>query len=209
MMKDTVKANRSYGRFYGEDSWMIEDIVKANRSYRRFHEDRRIDRETLRELVNLARLSPSAANLQPLKYVISADPELNKRIFPTLAWAGYLRPWMGPAEGERPSAYIVILGDTQISRNFGCDHGIAAQSIMLGAAEKGLGGCMIGSIERDKLREVLSIPSRYEILLVLALGHPKEKVVLEDVGPDGDIKYYRDENDVHHVPKRKLEEVIL
>ena len=188
---------------------MIEDIVKANRSYRRFHEQKQIDEKTLRELVNLARLSPSAANLQPLKYVICADPELNKQIFPTLAWAGYLRPWMGPEEGERPTGYIVILGDTEISKNFGCDHGIAAQSIMLGAAEKGLGGCMIGSIEREQLRKVLSIPGRYEILLVLALGYPKEKVVLEEVGPDGDIKYYRDANDVHHVPKRTLDEVIL
>ena len=159
--------------------------------------------------MNLARLSPSAANLQPLKYVICADPELNKQIFPTLAWAGYLRPWMGPEEGERPTGYIVILGDAEISKNFGCDHGIAAQSIMLGAAEKGLGGCMIGSIEREQLRKVLNIPGRYEILLVLALGYPREKVVLEEVGPDRDIKYYRDSNDIHHVPKRTLDEVIL
>ena len=196
----------------GSSSWgnsMIEDIVKACRSYRRFHQEQWIEPRTLRELVNLGRLSASAANLQPLKYIISSDPNLNARIYPTLAWAGYLRPWIGPDEGERPSAYIIILGDTEIAKNFGCDHGIAAQSIVLGAAEKGIGGCMIGSIERDRLREVLSIPVRYEILLVLALGYPKEKVVLEDVGPDGDIKYYRDAQDVHHVPKRTLDEIIL
>ncbi|MDH7481294.1 MAG: nitroreductase family protein [Armatimonadota bacterium] len=188
---------------------MIEDIIKASRSYRRFHEDKPISEDTLRYLVNLARLSPSAANLQPLKYIISADRNLNERIFPTLAWAGYLRPWMGPAEGERPVAYIIILGDTEITKNFGCDHGIAAQSIMLGAAEKGIGGCMIGAIDRQRLREVLGLPERYEILLVIALGYPSEKVVLEDVGPDGSIKYYRDSHDVHHVPKRPLEEIIL
>lgn len=188
---------------------MIEDIIKASRSYRRFHEDKPISEDTLRYLVDLARLSPSAANLQPLKYIISADRKLNERIFPTLAWAGYLRPWMGPAEGERPVAYIIILGDTEITKNFGCDHGIAAQSIMLGAAEKGIGGCMIGAIDRQRLREVLGLPERYEILLVIALGYPSEKVVLEDVGPDGSIKYYRDSNDVHHVPKRPLEEIIL
>ncbi len=188
---------------------MIEDIVKANRSYRRFRQDKPIDRTMLRKLVNLGRLSPSAANLQPLKYIISNDPELNSRIFPTTMWAGYLKDWPGPEEGERPGAYIVILGDTEISKGFGCDHGIAAQSIMLGAAEKGLGGCMIGSIDRDKLREVLSIPARYEILLILALGYPKEEVVLEDVGPDGSIKYYRDDRGVHHVPKRALDEVII
>ena len=117
--------------------------------------------------------------------------------------------WSGPAEGERPSAYIVILGDTELRKSFGCDHGIAAQSIMLGATERGLGGCMIGSIDRPKLRQVLDIPERYEILLILALGKPSETVVLEDVGPDGDIKYYRDDENVHYVPKRTLDELVL
>lgn len=188
---------------------MIEEIVKASRSYRRFHQDREVDIDLLKGLVDLGRLSPSGSNLQPLKYIISNESVLNERIFPTLAWAGYLKDWPGPADGERPSAYIIILGDTEISKDFGCDHGIAAQSIMLGAAEKGLGGCMIGSIDRRALRDALSLPERYEILLVLALGYPKEKVVLEDAGPDGDIRYYRDAQDVHHVPKRPLEEVIL
>ena len=188
---------------------MIEDLVRQNRSYRRFHEDVPVRIETLRALVNLARMSASGANKQPLKYILSSDRETNARIFPHTRWAGYLKDWDGPVEGERPAAYIVILGDTEISKSFGCDHGIAAQSIMLGAAERGLGGCMIGSIARDKLREVLDIPERYEILLILALGKPNETVVLEEVGPDGDIKYYRDEEDVHHVPKRSLEELVL
>lgn len=188
---------------------MIEDIVKANRSYRRFHQNKPVDSTLLRGLVDLGRLSPSAANLQPLKYIISSDPELNAGIFPTTKWAGYLKDWDGPEDGERPAAYITILGDTEISKGSGCDHGIAAQSIMLGAAEKGLGGCMIGSIDREELRRVLSIPERFEILLILALGYPKEAVVLEDVGPDGDIKYYRDAQGVHHVPKRTLDEVIV
>ena len=188
---------------------MIHDLVRANRSYRRFHQGRRIDEKVLRELVELARLSPSAANLQPLKYVLSATPEKNALIFPTLAWAGYLKDWVGPAEGERPSAYIIVLGDTEISKNVGCDHGIASQSILLGAAERGLGGCMIGSVEHDRLRKVLNIPERYEILLVLALGAPKETVVIETSGPEGHIRYYRDASDVHHVPKRPLEEIII
>ena len=188
---------------------MMEDLVKADRSYRRFHQEKPIDYEILKSLVNLGRLSPSAANLQPLKYMISNDPKLNAQIFPALAWAGYLKDWAGPAEGERPSAYIIILGDTQIRQGFGCDHGIAAQSILLGAAEKGIGGCMIGSINMDIIRRALDVPERFEVLLVLALGYPAEKIVLEDIGPDGDIKYYRDENDVHHVPKRRLEDVLI
>jgi len=188
---------------------MLEDIVRKNRSYRRFHQDVLVDLETLRALVNLARLSASANNLQPLKYILSCQPETNARIFPHTRWAGYLKDWPGPAEGERPAAYVVILGDTEIRKSFGCDHGIAAQSIMLGATERGLGGCMIGSIDHDGLRQVLDIPEQYEILLVLALGKPKETVVLEEVGSDGDVRYYRDAEGVHHVPKRSLDELIL
>jgi len=188
---------------------MLEDLVRKNRSYRRFHQDVSVDLETLRVLVNLARLSASGSNLQPLKYILSCEPGTNVRIFPHTRWAGYLKDWPGPAEGERPAAYIVILGDTEIRKSFGCDHGIAAQSIMLGATERGLGGCIIGSIDRSGLRQVLGIPDRYEILLVLALGKPREKVMLEEVGPDGDIRYYRDADGVHHVPKRSLDELIL
>lgn len=188
---------------------MIEDLIRRNRSYRRFHQDVPVSVETLRDLVNLARLSASGANLQPLKYVLSSDPETNATIFPHTRWAGYLKDWDGPDEGERPAAYIIILGDTEIRSSFGCDHGIAAQSIMLGATERGLGGCVLGALDRSALREALDIPERYDILLVLALGKPKETVVLEEVGPDGDVKYYRDESDVHHVPKRSLEALIF
>lgn len=188
---------------------MIKDLILKNRSYRRFHEEEAVELDTLRSLVDLARLSASAANRQPLKYILSCDPKRNVLIFPHLAWAGYLKDWDGPQEGERPSAYIIILGDKEISRSFGCDHGIAAQSILLGAVERGLGGCIIGSIRREKLRQALQIPDRYEILLVLALGKPKEKVVIETLGPDGDIRYWRDKEGVHHVPKRSLDEIII
>jgi len=191
------------------ESGMIRDLILKNRSYRRFYEEVDIKLETLKELVDLARLSASARNAQPLKYILSCEPQRNSLIFPHLAWAGYLKGWSGPSEGERPSAYIIILGDTEISRSFGCDHGIAAQSIMLGATEKGLGGCMIANINREGLRKALDIPPRYEILLVLALGKLKQKVVIETVGPDGDTKYWRDSNGVHHVPKRPLDDIII
>jgi nitroreductase len=188
---------------------VIRDLIISNRSCRRFHQDFAIERKTLEDLVELARYSASAANLQPLKYILSCEPDRNARIFANLAWAGYLREWPGPVEGERPSAYIVVLGDTEINNSFGCDHGIAAQSILLGARDQGLAGCMIGLIKREELRRVLEIPARYEILLVLALGKPKEQVVLEDVGEDKNIKYWRDGDGVHHVPKRPLGELIL
>ncbi|HAH87923.1 MAG TPA: hypothetical protein DCL60_11215 [Armatimonadetes bacterium] len=198
-----------YANEKGRSSKMIEDIVKSNRSYRRFFEDRQISKEALLKLVELGRLSPSGANLQPLKYKIVNEPDMCQKVFPTLAWAGYLKDWGGPAEGERPSAYIVILGDTGISKNFGCDHGIAAQSIMLGASEQGLGGCMIGSINREELRKILLIPEEMEILLVLALGYPREQVMLEEAGPGQSIRYWRDENSVHHVPKRRLQDIVI
>jgi len=188
---------------------MIKELVVKNRSYRRFYEDVSVPLETLRELVDLARLSASAANMQPLKYALSCDRKKNALIFEHLAWAGYLKDWPGPSEGERPSAYIIMLGDTEIVKNVVCDHGIAAQSILLGAVEKGLGGCMIASIQREKLREALGIPVRYDILLVLAIGMPRETVVIEKMGPEGNVKYWRDREGRHHVPKRSLEEIII
>jgi nitroreductase len=188
---------------------MIRDLVVKNRTYRRFDQGFVIGMDTLRELVDLARLSGSAGNKQPLKYILSCDPQKNALIFEHLAWAGYLSDWPGPSEGERPSAYIIMLGDKQISPSFDFDNGIAAQSILLCAVEKGLGGCMIGSIQRPKLREALNIPDRYEILLVIALGRPVETVILEAVKADGDIKYWRDGIGGHHVPKRSLDDIVL
>jgi len=188
---------------------MFKDLVLANRSYRRFQQNVAVSRETLRELVDLARCSASGVNRQPLKYILAGEPEKNAKIFATLAWAQLLKGWGGPKEGERPSAYIVILGDKEISQTFGIDPGIAAQSITLGAVEKGLGACMLGNIKKDVLRKSLAIPERFEILLVIALGKPGEKVVLETIGPDGDTAYWHDEKDVHHVPKRKLEDIII
>ncbi len=188
---------------------MLRDLVIKNRSYRRFYQEVPIKLETLKELVDLARLSASAANKQPLKYILSCQPEKNALIFPCLRWAGYLKDWRGPEEGERPSAYIIVLGDKTISPSFLCDHGIAAQSILLGATERGLGGCILAAVQRTKLAKALNIPPHYEILLVLALGKPKEKVVLETLGANGDIKYWRDKKEVHHVPKRKLNDIII
>ena len=188
---------------------MLKDLVFRSRSYRRFYQDQPIAMETLHELVGLARLSPSGANMQPLKYILSCDPAKNDQIFPTLKWAGYLRDWPGPEAGEQPSAYMIILQDTSIAKSAGCDHGIASQTILLGAAEKGLGGCIIASINRPELSRILNIPAQYEILLALALGKPKEEVQIEPIGADGSVKYWRDEQHVHHVPKRSMEEIIL
>jgi nitroreductase len=188
---------------------MIEDLIKSNRSCRRFLQKEAVPVETLRWLVNLARLSASAANLQPLKYILSNEPQKNEIIFSCLAWAAYLKNWPGPSEGERPSAYIVMVGDYNLAKSFGTDMGIAAQSILLGAREQGLAGCMVGSINKELLQEMFHIPNRFEILLVIALGKPNETAVLEEVKPGDGIEYWRDEHGVHHVPKRPLDDIIL
>jgi nitroreductase len=188
---------------------MFKDLVLKNRSYRRFYQDAPVEMETLRHLVALARTVASPNNIQPLKYLLICDPDVCAGVYETLAWAGYLKDWDGPVEGERPAAYIVLLGDTTITRNFAVDEGIAAQTILLGATEMGLGGCMLGAIKREQLRTLLNISAQYEIVLVVALGKPKETVIIDEVGPAGDIKYWRDADGGHHVPKRRLADIII
>ncbi len=187
----------------------VFDLVRKTRSVRRFRESTEVSMETLEYLVDLARCTASAANKQPLKYVLCSDREANATVFSRLAWAAYLPDWPGPVAGERPAGYVVICSDTAISEQVDCDHGIAAQTMALGAAEIGLGCCILGSVQREKLMRDLNIPESMRILLVLALGAPAEECRLEPLGPDGSIKYYRDQKGVHHVPKRGLEEVIL
>jgi len=187
----------------------FKELVKANRSCRRFDNRVKLTARTLEELVDLARHTASAANKQPLKYMISTDPAKNDDIFSCLAWAAYLKDWKGPVKEEQPTGYIVIMGDTRIADKFWCDHGIAAQTMLLGARARGLAGCMFGAINIKKLKELLNIEDHLEVKLILALGKPVEQAQVDDLGEDGNIKYWRDENQVHHVPKRKLEDLIL
>jgi nitroreductase len=187
---------------------MLKDLILKNRSYRRFFQSEEIDTNTLKELIELARFTATAANLQSLKFMLINNSEENEKVFSCLKWAGYLKDWSGPEEGEKPSSYIIVLNDIEIYQNASYDVGLACQSILLGAVEKGFGGCMFGSVNRDSLRELFSISAKYEIHLVIALGKPKEEVVIDDITND-DIKYWRDENATHHVPKRKLEDLIF
>ena len=184
---------------------MFRDLILKNRSYRRFYENEKIPMDTLKELVDLARLSPNGANRQGLRFFLS-DGAMNDAILSCLGWAGYLTDWDGPEPGERPAAYIVILNDKFIGGGE-ADVGIAATSILLGAVELGYGGCMFGAVNRQKLSGILKLPENITVSLVIALGKPKETVVLDTV-KDDDIKYWRDENRVHHVPKRKLEDIL-
>lgn len=189
---------------------LFKDIVAKNRSYRRFVEAEKISTETLTELIGLARLVPSGANAQALKFMLVNTEEDNAKMFPTIGWAGALPDWDGPVEGERPAAYIIVLCDLTIGKNKQTDVGIAAQTILLGAVEKGLGGCMLGNIKRTEIAEKFNIdPEKYSIDLVIALGKPNEDIRIVDVPESGKTTYYRDENTVHYVPKRSIDELIV
>lgn len=186
----------------------LKEMFERNRSYRRFDESKRVSGEDLEKLVDLCRYCASGRNLQPLKYrVVSSDEECRK-VFPLLAWAGYLTDWAGPEEGERPTAYIIQCLDHGLTDNPMCDDGLQLEALTLGAVSLGLGGCIIKSFNKAKLHESLALSPHLEALHVLALGVPVEEVVVEDI-EDGDIKYWRDESMTHHVPKRGLEEILV
>ena len=186
------------------------DLIERTRTFRRFDQNRTIDRPALEELVNLARLGGSARNCQPWQYAIFTDAGDCEKIFPYLGWAGYLSDWKGPEPGERPSTYVLCL----LNRNWlkGSDKeaqfdlGIATQNLLLGAMEMGIGGCRIGAFS-PKLAEMFELGDHQELSLVVALGYPAEKVVIEPCAA-GNIEYWRDEGGVHHVPKRSLDEII-
>lgn len=187
----------------------FSELVLKNRSYRRFDQNERIPKTLLVDLVGLARISPSPANLQALKFWLVSDPEECEQVLKNVKFGGYLKDWGGPAEGEKPSGYIIILGDNEIKPIFEIDAGIAAQTMLLGAAEQGFGGCMVKAFKRESLRELLGLGENLEIVLVIALGKPAEISVLEDYVVGKGIEYYRDAEGVHHVPKRTMDELIV
>jgi nitroreductase len=187
----------------------IRECVQKSRSIRRFREEGKVSRETLLELVDIARFCPSARNRQPLRYIISCEPEKTEKICDCLLWARDLPAWNGPCNGERSPAYITIVTEIDGVQDPRFDAGIAAQTIMLAAAAKDLGGCIIGSIDKKRLAGIIALPKGYDIQLVLAIGYPAEQVVLESIPADGDTRYWQDEQGIHHVPKRALQDIVL
>lgn len=185
----------------------VYEMILKRRTIRRFKQEK-IDRSILEKFVNAARYAPSANNMQPLKYVIVDEQDKVNAIFENVKWAGYIAPYGNPGKGEEPVAYIVILVDTDIRKSgFELDAGAAAQNIMLAAMEEEIGTCWMGAIMRENIRKILKIPEQYEINTVIALGYPAESPVVEDEA--GSIKYYKDDNGVLHVPKRKLSDILV
>ena len=191
---------------------MFKDLVKANRSYRGFDESRRVTREELTEMVDCARLAASSVNLQPFQYYLAWEKEDVDRIFPLTKWAKNLPDMTLPHPGMRPTGYIVICQNTDVWESlarFQKDVGIAAQTMLLAATEMGLGGCMIGNFHAGEVKGALSLADNLAPLLIVAVGKPAEKVVLTEIEKGEPTAYYRDENDVHYVPKRKLSDILL
>ncbi|MEI8186509.1 MAG: nitroreductase family protein [Chlorobiaceae bacterium] len=187
----------------------FRDLVTQSRSYRKFDSGVPVDENVVRDLVELACYVPSAKNLQSLKYIAVTEPLTAAALFPSLSWAGYLADWSGPTDAERPTAYIIMLGDLSIGTEFGCDSGIAAQTVLLGATASGIGGCIVASLDRQKIRQLLKIPDGYVILMVIALGKPVETVVIDQIAENESVRYFRDAHGIHHVPKRMLDDVLL
>lgn len=185
----------------------MQEIIVRTRTFRRFVEKEPLSTATLHELIDLARLGGSARNGQPWQYMIVNSPDLCARIFPFLGWAGYLSDWHGPVAGERPSAYVLCL----LNKNWlkgpeseaQFDLGVATQNLLLGAMEKRIGGCRIGAFN-PKLASLFKLADHLHLSLVVALGKPKETVLIEQCKDENDVRYWRDEHGVHHVPKRSL-----
>ena len=164
------------------------------------------------ELVDIARLCPSSANIQPLCYYLAWEPDEVARIQEQTRWAGAITHMKLPHLGMEPPAFIVILQDTKINDSmtrFQKDVGIVAQTMLLAAAERGLGGCMIGNYNADSVKKELHLAENLAPVLIVAFGKPAEKIVIKEIEEGENIAYYRDENDVHYVPKRKLEDIII
>ncbi len=190
----------------------LKDMVRANRSYRGYDHSVKVSRDQLTELVDLARLCPSSVNMQPLRFRLVCEEAEVERLQKETHWARGLPDLQLPHPGKEPTAFIVICQDDRINDNlsrFQKDVGIVAQTMLLGAVEMGLGGCMIGNFAAGSVRETLGIDAHLHPLLIVAVGRPDEEIILTEVGEDGRTNYYRDDQDRHYVPKRRLQDLVL
>lgn len=182
------------------------ELILSRRSIRQF-KSKPISKDILEKLVNTARLAPSAANRQPLEFIVVDEEEMGRKIFSCLKWAAYIAPQGDPRPGHEPVAYIVILVNTGIKeRGYEYDAGAAIENIILAAWEQGVGSCWLLSVERDKIQDILKIPMTYKIDSVIALGYPDEEPIAEIM--EDSVKYWKDSTGRLHVPKRKLEDII-
>ncbi len=181
-------------------------LMVSRRTIRQF-KSTPISREFLERLVNVARMAPSASNLQPLEFIVADEKEVLDKIFPCLKWAGYIAPEGDPRPGQEPMAYIVVLVNTDVrKKNYEWDVGAAVENMILTALEKGIGSCWLVSIDKKKIMSILKVPGSYMIDAVLALGYPAETPIADEMKDS--IKYWKDNKGQLHVPKRRFKDVI-
>ena len=183
----------------------IFEALYARRTIRKFSR-KPIDRSILYKLIDYARLAPSAANLQPIKYAVIDTEEMTEKVFPLTKWAGY-EPKAAPSKGEEPTAYIAVLGDNSVSKTTqSCDCGLAMAAICYAAVGMGLGSCILGAIDREKIAALLELGENLQVLYLIALGYPAQESEAIDAAED--IKYYLKEDKLY-VPKRTSEQIII
>lgn len=191
---------------------MIRDLAVKSRSYRGYDESRRVSREELLELVDCARFAPSSVNRQPFQYLLVWKKEDVDRLQPLTGWARALPDLKLPHSGHCPAAFIVICQNTEWDpdlKRYLRDVGAVAQTMLLAATEAGLGGIMIGNFSPDRVARAMELPQTVVPMLIVAIGKPDEKIVITEIENGQSTKYYRDEQDTHYVPKRKLEDIVL
>jgi len=184
-------------------------LVSEARTCRRFVQDKRISPDDLDWLMACAGRVPCARNAQVLRYILVSSPEKCAELFVHTRWAGALKDWGGPVEGERPTAYIAILTPSESTALMHMDVGIVAQTIQLAAYTRGIGCCMHASFVRSSCMELLRVPANMQIDLILAFGMAKEERRLAPMPASGEFAYWRDAQGVHYVPKRAVSELVL
>jgi len=187
---------------------MTYNLILKRRTIRKFLPEK-IDERILKKLVNAARLAPSTANLQPLEFVIINQKKLTEEVFSHTRWAGYINPQGTPKKGEEPVTFIAFVVNQEIAHSdyYKVDCGTAAQNLILAALEEGIGSCIIAACNKGKIEKLINVPQGRKLEFVVALGYPAEQPIAEEA-KSGSIKYYKDDQDILHVPKRPLEEVV-
>ena len=182
------------------------DVLYARRTIRKFSQEP-IPKQILTRIVDVARLAPTANNRQPLRFLVIDDPDLCDQVFPYTHWARAIAPAGTPKEGERPTAYIILLVEKELETPWiAHDAGAAAQTIMLAAQNHRIGTCWMASIEREHIITLLNIPGKYRLDTLISMGYPAERSLYED--EQGDVTYYKDEQGAMHIPKRRLTDIL-
>ena len=182
----------------------LESLLKRNRSYRGFDAARPVSREDLLGLLEVVPWVGSGNNAQPLRFRLVCGEEATL-VHPLVKLGAALPQEHLPHGGEEPSAYIVVCSDSS-GRAVDIDLGIAAQSILLRAVERGLGGIFILNFRADALQEALSLP--LPPLAVLGIGKPLERIFLLPARPGDSLAYYRKDG-AHFVPKLPVEDLLI